>query len=289
MSHQQIALRPALYLVATPIGNARDITLRALDVLASADVLAAEDTRTLQKLLQIHGIARNGRDILSYHDHSKPAAAEALVNRVAEGQSVAYASDAGTPMLSDPGYGLVRAAVHRELSVVPLPGPSAALAAAVVAGLPTDRLMFLGFPPTKAAARKAWLSDVAHTKSTLVIYESPRRVGDLLRAMQDVFGGDREVVLCRELTKKFEETRRFPLSTAVEEVGGESLKGECVLVVSGASHHAATDDDIRAALFNALQRSSVKDAVAEVSHSYRRPRKEVYGLALALTKSTDGD
>lgn len=286
MIHQQIVLSPALYLVATPIGNARDITLRALDVLASAQILSAEDTRTLQRLMQIHGVQRAGRELVAYHDHSDAKVAARLVERIRAGESVVYASEAGTPLVSDPGFELVQAAVAAGVQVVPVPGPSAAITAAMVAGLPTDRLLFLGFPPAKPGARTAWIKELAHVGDTMIFYESPRRIETLLGDLMASFGPDRPAALCRELTKKFEDIRRLSLSELLENVTEILVKGECVLVVGGAAPQSSSQDDIEAALLHALERSSVKDAVAEVSVALGLPRKTVYQIALTLKDKT---
>jgi len=275
-------LQPALYLVATPLGNARDITLRALDVLASADVLAAEDTRTLLKLMQIHGVPRDGRPMIAYHDHSGPQDRERLIGLLGEGKSVAYASEAGTPLVADPGYALVKAVADAGQTVVALPGPCAAIAALSVSGLPTDRFSFQGFPPAREAARRAWLEARAHLQETSLYYESPRRLGELLAEMAAIYGPDRPAVLAREITKKFEETRRDTLAELAEAVAAEPVRGECVLVVGGAPEVVSDPATVTAALVKAMSVSSVKDAVKEVAAAFDLPRKEVYQQALAL-------
>ena len=174
------ALPPGLYFVATPIGAARDVTLRALDILAAADVLAAEDTRTLRRLMEIHGVALSGRPLVSYHDHNGAARRPQLLAALAAGQSVAYCSDAGTPLVADPGYRLVRGAADAGHPVHAVPGPSAVLAALSVAGLPTDRFLFAGFPPAQAGARRRWIDEIGAVPATVVLYESGRRVAGLL-------------------------------------------------------------------------------------------------------------
>ena len=184
-------LDPGLWLVSTPIGAARDITLRALDVLGQAQVLAAEDTRSLRHLMQIHGISPGGRPVLAYHDHNGARMRPRLLAELAAGRSVAYASEAGTPLVADPGYQLVRAAVAAGHPVHAVPGASAVLAALAVAGLPTDRFAFMGFPPAQAGLRKTWLAEIAAIPATCVFYESPRRVARLLAEMAPVFGADR--------------------------------------------------------------------------------------------------
>ncbi len=203
-------LDPGLYLVATPIGAAADITLRALDVLARADLLAAEDTRRARQLLDIHGVALAGRRLLPYHDHNGPAARPALMDALAAGARVAYVSDAGTPLLADPGFRLVQDAIAAGHAVHAVPGASALLAALTVAGLPTDRFLFAGFPPPRAAARAAFLAALRHVPATLVFYEAPHRTAETVVALRDALG-DRPAALCRELTKRFEEVRRASL------------------------------------------------------------------------------
>lgn len=282
MNHNETHLTPGLYLVATPIGNARDITLRALDVLAAAELLVAEDTRTLLKLMQIHGIARNGRPIWAYHDHSGAGVAQKVAEQVAAGKSVAYCSDAGTPLVSDPGHGLVSAFVAADLPVVAVPGASAALSALTVAGLPSDRFVFLGFPPAKSSARRDWLKSHAHRGETMILYESPRRVAELLADVALTFGDDHPVVFCRELTKRFETVRRDGAKTLAEELEDTPPKGECVVLIAGVSAPEADIQDLDSILLNALETMSMKDAVSEVAQSLNLPRKQVYQAALAL-------
>ena len=206
-------LGSGLYLVATPIGNARDITLRALDVLAGADVLAAEDTRQTRKLLEIHGIKRSG-PVVPYHDHNGPAQRPRLLAAMAEGRSVALVSDAGTPLVADPGYRLAVEAAAAGHAVTAVPGASALLAALAVAALPTDRFLFAGFLPPRQAARRRALAELAAVPATLVFYKSPRRLAASLADMAAVLGAERAAAVCRELTKRFEEATRAPLGGA---------------------------------------------------------------------------
>ena len=193
---------PGLYLIATPIGTARDITLRALDLLSAADVIAAEDTRSLRKLMDIHGIPLEGRPLVAYHDHSNSSVRERLLQGIAAGKSVVYASEAGTPMVADPGYDLVRDAIDASLPLVSAPGPSAVITALTVSGLPTDRFFFVGFLPNASGKRKTALRDVATVPGTLAFYESPKRVAAMLRDAAEVLGPARRAVVCRELTKE---------------------------------------------------------------------------------------
>ncbi|MBL8549835.1 MAG: 16S rRNA (cytidine(1402)-2'-O)-methyltransferase [Hyphomonadaceae bacterium] len=271
------ALAPGLYLVATPIGNLRDVTLRALDVLASATRVYAEDQRQTLKLLNAFGIrARLG----SYHEHNAEAAREEILAALASGASAALVSDAGTPLVSDPGFKLVRAAAAAGHRVIPVPGASAALAGLVASGLPTDRFLFAGFPPAKAAARAAWLTELAGIEATLVFFETGPRLAESLKDMAAVLG-DRPGAVGRELTKLFEEFRRGRLSELAAGAG-EAPKGEIVVVV-GPPEAAAIDwSEIEAALRGALAHDSVRDAAAKVAAAYNVPRKDVYALALKL-------
>jgi 16S rRNA (cytidine1402-2'-O)-methyltransferase len=287
--HRSARLAPGLYLVATPIGAARDVTLRALDVLGAADLIAAEDTRQARKLLEIHGIRREARTILPYHDHNGAAQRPRLLAALAAGRSVALVSDAGTPLVADPGYRLVTEAIAAAHPVRPVPGASALLAALAVAGLPTDRFLFAGFLPPKAAARARALAELAPVPATLVFYESPRRLGASLAAMAATLGPERRAAVCRELTKRFEEVRRGTLaSLAAEQAGAAPPKGEIVVVVGPPLPAAVAADALDAALVTALAAGSVKDAAAEVAAALGLPRRAVYARALELAKAGRG-
>lgn len=273
---------PGLHFVATPIGAARDITLRALDILAGADVLAAEDTRTLRHLMEIHGVALNGRMVLPYHDHNGAEMRPRVLGLLAEGKSVAYASEAGTPLVADPGFQLARAAIAEGHPVLAAPGPSAVLCALTVAGLPSDRFLFAGFLPPKSTARKTALRELAQTQATMVFYESPNRAAACLADMAEVLGPNRQAALCRELTKKFEEVRRGTLKDLAEALQDVDLKGEVVLLVDRAEPAPVTPADVESALRNALLTLSRKDAAAAVATTFGLPRRDVYQLALTL-------
>jgi len=223
--------RGTLYLVATPIGNLEDITLRALRMLREADLLAAEDTRRTRRLLDHYDISR---PLISYHDHNKQHRSTRLLRALEEGRSVALVSDAGTPGISDPAFYLVRLAVERDLPVVPVPGPASPIAALVVSGLPPDRFVFEGFLPVKAGKRRARLQELAGESRTIVLFESPHR---LVRTLGDILGilGDRPAAVARELTKKFEEVSRGPVSGLLERYGEKKPKGEMVIIVGGHS------------------------------------------------------
>ncbi len=274
-------IEAGLHLVAVPIGTARDITLRALDILGGADVLAAEDTRSLRRLMDIHGIALNGRPLVAYHDHNGPAARPRLMAALRDGKSVAYVSEAGTPLIADPGFQLGVEARAAGLTVRAAPGASAILAALCVAGLPTDRFFFAGFLPPKSAARRAALRDIATIPGTLVLYESPKRLGALLRDAAEVLG-PREAAVCRELTKRFEEVRRGTLAELAEGQESDAARGEIVLLIDRAPEAVADEDAIRAELRQAMAKGSLKSAVSLVSDSLKVPRKLVYDIALGL-------
>ncbi|MPL89852.1 16S rRNA (cytidine1402-2'-O)-methyltransferase [Rhodobacter sp. 140A] len=278
------ALVPGLHFIATPIGAARDITLRALDILREADVLAAEDTRTLRHLMEIHGVPLAGRAVVAYHDHSGEGARARLLRALGEGRSVAYASEAGTPLVSDPGYHLGRAAIEAGYPVYAAPGPSAVLAALTVSGLPTDRFLFAGFPPSSGSARRKWLRDFAAVPATLIFYESPKRVGEMLGDLATEYGADRAAVVCRELTKRFEEVRRGTLATLAADYAAAPVKGEIVVLVDRAAERVVGAEEVEAALRERLARMSVKDAAAEVAGLLGLPRREVYQAALELEK-----
>ncbi|OIP87801.1 MAG: 16S rRNA (cytidine(1402)-2'-O)-methyltransferase [Rhodobacterales bacterium CG2_30_65_12] len=277
-------LPAGLYLVATPIGNARDITLRALDILASADVIAAEDTRTARKLMEIHGIKTGNRPLIAYHDHSGAHGRAGILKLIGEGRSVAYVSEAGTPLVSDPGYALAREAGAAGFLVTAAPGPSAVLAALSLSGLPSDRFLFAGFAPSQQGARRRWLEDLAPVPATLIIYESPRRVRELLEDMVHSLGEEREAALCRELTKKFEEVLRGSLGALAAIVAERELKGEIVVLVDRGTL-SVTEETMEEALRSAMARMSLKDAAAEVAEAYGLPRRKVYQAALELEKN----
>jgi 16S rRNA (cytidine1402-2'-O)-methyltransferase len=274
------AIPPGLHLVSTPIGAARDITLRALDVLAGADVLVAEDTRTLRHLMEIHGIPLNGRQVIAYHDHSGEGQLQRLLGFLVEGKSVAYASEAGTPLISDPGFELARAVAAAGLPMSAAPGPCAAICALTLSGLPSDRFLFAGFPPSAQGARRRVLKDLASVQATLILYESPKRLSALLSDMAETLGGARQAVICRELTKRFEEVRRGTLDALCIEMDGREIKGEVVVLVDRAAPVEATEESIGEALDSALMSMSVKDAATFVSQTLGVSRKIAYKIAL---------
>jgi 16S rRNA (cytidine1402-2'-O)-methyltransferase len=281
--HPPKAIEPGLHLVATPIGAARDITLRALDILAGADVLAAEDTRSLRRLMEIHGIRLGNRPLLAYHDHNGPRMRPVILRALAEGRSVAYASEAGTPMVADPGFTLAREVVAEGHVLRAAPGASAVLAALCVSGMASDRFCFLGFAPSQGAERKRFLTEAAGIPATLIFYESPRRIHRMLDELCEVVGEARDVALCRELTKKHEEVLRGPLSDVIMALRGRDLKGEIVLVVDRGAPVAAMDDAaLSEALGAALMGLPLRAAVDAVVGQTGLPRRRVYQAALAL-------
>ncbi|UCH76087.1 MAG: 16S rRNA (cytidine(1402)-2'-O)-methyltransferase [Rhodospirillales bacterium] len=279
MSNQS-KLSPGLYLVATPIGNIRDVTLRALDVLASADILACEDSRVTAKLLRVYGIT--AAQTFPYHEHNAEKMRPKLLARLRAGDSVALVSDAGTPLVSDPGYKLVREAVAAGIAVQAVPGPSAGIAALVSAGLPTDRFLFAGFPPPRHAARIAVFRELSEVPASLVFFESTRRLAACLADMADAFGA-REAAVARELTKLHEEVRRDRLDALAQHYAAAGPpKGEAVIVVAPPSPDARPVE-IDSLLRDALERMSLRDAAAAVSAATGATRREVYARALAMT------
>jgi 16S rRNA (cytidine1402-2'-O)-methyltransferase len=279
-------IAPGLHFVATPIGAARDITLRALDVLAGADVLVAEDTRTLRHLMEIHGVALNGRPLMAFHEHNWDAVRPKLLRAMAEGKSVAYASEAGTPLVADPGYQLSVAAIEAGVPVIAAPGASAVLCALMVSGLPSDRFMFVGFPPATAKARQSFLGDLAGVQATVIIYESPKRLVALLQAIVLTHGAERRMVICRELTKKFEEVLRGTASALAHQMAGREIRGEIVVLLDRAPPVVASAEKIEAAMVLALAQMSLKDAAAQVADQFGVPKRDVYQLGLGLAVDT---
>jgi 16S rRNA (cytidine1402-2'-O)-methyltransferase len=277
-------LAAGLYVVATPIGNLRDVTFRALNVLAAADAVLAEDTRVTKRLLAHYGITT---PLVTYNEHSTEAVRERMIHRLREGQALALVSEAGTPLVSDPGYRLVQAAIADGLPVTPIPGPSALLTALVVSGLPTDRFFFEGFLPAKSGARRTRLQAIAGIPGTLILYEAPHRLPEMLADAAKVLGA-RPAVMARELTKLFETVRRGTLPVLAREFAAEGPpKGEIVVLIGEADGEPASpeadvalDEKIRAA----LEAHSIKDAAALVSAECGLPKRDVYARALALAR-----
>jgi 16S rRNA (cytidine1402-2'-O)-methyltransferase len=267
-----------LYIVATPIGNLEDVTLRALRILGEVRWIAAEDTRRTKKLLAAHGIRT---PLVSLHDRTERNRTPALVRRLMEGQDIAYVSDAGTPGISDPGYVLVNGALAAGIPVVPVPGPVASIAALSASGLPMNRFLFAGFPPTRSPARRRFLESLREEEGTLLFYEAPGRLTESLRDMADVLG-NRKAVVARELTKVHEEMLRGTLEELLAALSGREVKGEVTVLVGGRPEGAeeATDEEIRRALEDAKARGllSSRDLAADAARRLGVPRKRAYAL-----------
>jgi len=285
-------LETGLYIVSTPIGNLRDVTLRALQVLAAADLVACEDTRVTRVLLNHYGIATS---LLAYHEHNAEEQRPRLLAALEEGKSVALVSDAGTPLISDPGFRLVGAVTEAGHKVVPIPGASAVLSGLVTAGLPTDAFLFAGFLPTRTVARKKRIAALAAIPATLVFYESPHRTADTFADLAETLGAERPAVLARELTKLFETVRRGTLGSLAAELAAEPTpKGEIVILVGPPAEIVPDASDVDALLEDLLAELPVKEAAQRAAAATGLPRRDLYQRALALksgdaTKDGDGD
>lgn len=279
-------LVPGLYLVATPIGNLRDMTLRALDVLGAVDAVACEDTRVTGRLLQAHGLKKS---MILYNDHTTAQRRDEIVARIARGERIALVGDAGTPLISDPGFKLVRACAAAGLYVTALPGPSAALAALQLAALPTDCFAFLGFPPPRSGGRRKVFLRWAEIQATLIVFETAPRLVASLRDMAATFGGTRPATLVREMTKRFEEVRRGTLEALADHYGREGPpKGEIVVVLGPPSEDSARDVcGLDEKLRVALDTMSVREAAASLMQETGLSRRELYEKALAIAKRRD--
>lgn len=274
---------PGLYLVATPIGNLGDITLRALETLAGVDIVACEDTRITRRLMERFSITAT---LKQYHEHNAEQARPKILEALARGSSIALVSDAGTPLISDPGFKLVREVSAAGFPVTALPGPSSVLAALSVAALPTDRFFFEGFLPSKHMARRARLTELARIDATLVMFESGARVQDSLRDLADIMG-DRDAAICREMTKLHEDIRRATISELAAAADTLETRGEFVLVIGPPAADAGIGDDaLDALLRSSLSRGSVKDAVAHAVEISGRPRRDIYARALELARDS---
>ena len=272
-------LQAGLHVVATPIGNLKDITIRALETLAAADLILCEDTRHSATLLDHYGIRTPKK---SLHEHNERARIGEVVAAIGAGQAIAQISDAGTPLLSDPGFPLVRGVREAGLDVFALPGPSALLAALAIAGLPTDAFGFIGFLPAKAGARGNALAALKARADTLVFYESPRRLDATLAAMAEAFGAERPAAVALELTKRFERVERGTLAELAAHYAEGETKGEAVILVGGAEGVVVEAADWQAALEEALVDQPLRAAVDEITARYGLKRKEVYDAALAF-------
>src|ERR1700722_4407733 len=275
-----------LYLVATPIGNLGDITLRALETLAGVDLIACEDTRITRRLTERYGITAQ---LTPYHEHNAASARPKILAHLSQGASVALVSDAGTPLISDPGFKLVREVCAAGFGVVALPGPSSVLTALSVAALPTDRFFFEGFLPPKQTARRTRLTELARLDATLVLFESGNRVQETLADLAAIMGA-RDAAICREMTKLHEEISRSTLSELAQSAAQLETRGEFVLVIGpkAEGHQAMSAGEVDDLLRDLMSRDSVKDAVAHAVEVSGRPRREIYARALELTKKAGG-
>ena len=273
-------IESGLHIVATPIGNLSDITLRAVAVLRLADAIACEDTRVTGKLKSEFGLAA---ELIPYHEHNAERVTQGLIKRLKAGKTIALVSDAGTPLVSDPGYRLVKAALKNDISIIPVPGASALLAALSIAGLPTDRFIFEGFLPAKSNARRKVLTRIATVDATVIFYESPKRLGNSLRDMAEILG-NRDAVIARELTKRFEQISRAPLEElAAQVVSTKTLKGEVTIVVSRPQGvEPPSNEKIDGLLTDALAHQSVRDAANMVAEATGLPRRLLYQRAIKL-------
>ena len=275
-----------LYVVSTPIGNLEDITLRALRILKEVDLIAAEDTRRTRQLLTHFGIQK---PLISYHERNEKMRVDTLLEKLREGKNVALVTDAGTPGISDPGEPLIRRAIREQITLVPIPGPAAAMAALSVSGLPTDRFLFYGFLPAKPSARKKSLDGLRKRPETLVFYESPRRLPALLKEAREILGS-RQVAVAREITKVFEETWRGSLDEVLEKIGKEEVRGEVTVVVAGNTDEEAIDSQtIRETLQEWQKKTGVsrKEAVERVAEELRVAKREVYREALKMKEGME--
>jgi len=271
-----------LYIVATPIGNLEDITLRALRVLKEVDLIAAEDTRHSRILMMAYDIKT---PLISLHEHNEQERSSLIVSKIRAGTSVAYVSDAGTPCISDPGYRLVNFAMENKIRVVPIPGASAVVAALSACGLPADQFLFCGFLPPRENKRRRFLESVRDEGKLIVFYESPSRIAATLQAVYDILG-DRQIVVARELTKTFEEIKRGPISQLISEWSANKAKGEFTVIIQGSVHERVllADDEIRERLEELLEPGSVsvRDAVADIVRQTGLSRKKVYDIAIKI-------
>lgn len=284
MIAQHLDLDPGLYFVATPIGTARDITLRALDILLSADVLAAEDTRSLRRLMELHSIPLGDRPLIAYHDHNGARIRPKLLAELASGRSVAYASEAGMPLIADPGFALSLAVQEAGHPVTCAPGASALTTALALAGQPTDRFLFEGFLPNAKGQRKTALTRLSSLDATLVFYESPKRLAAMLADCSEILGANRPATVCRELTKKFEEVQRGSISELASVFGSRPAKGEIVVVIGRPVAVEVTDEALKSALVGEILSNGVKTASESVSRRFGVPRRRVYQLALTMER-----
>jgi len=273
-----MTIEPGLYVTATPIGNLKDITLRAIEALKSVDLILCEDTRQTQKLCRAYGVKTA---LQAYHDHNAARSRPAILKKLSEGAAICLVSDAGTPLISDPGYKLVREARDLDIPIIPLPGPSAAIAALAVAGAPSDQFLFAGFPPAKIQARKSFFQSIAQIEATLIFYETGPRLADSLKAMAETLG-DRKTAIARELTKMHEEVIEETLRVLASRYENNPPKGEIVVIVHPARKGVVTPMELENFLRDALVAMSVKDAATAAADALGVPKKQAYEIALKL-------
>ncbi len=282
MTKDSKQVKPGLYVTATPIGNLGDVTYRAIETMKTADLILCEDTRQTAKLCAAYQVTTPRQ---AYHDHNATQARPGILKKLQDGQTICLVSDAGTPLIADPGYKLVREARRAGVDVFPLPGPSAVTAALSAAGASTDRFTFAGFPPPKKAARETFMRDFSSTPGTLVFYETGPRLADCLAAMARAFGDGRACVVARELTKIHEEFREGDLASLHAHYAQTPAKGEIVILVFPGETTQSTPEDVDAFLTNALSDMTVKDAARAAADALGVSRKEAYERALALRKA----
>ena len=285
MNYHSEKLKSGLYLVATPLGSARDITLRALDVFSSCDAIAAEDTRSLRKLLNIHNIPINDRPLLSYNDFNGDQVRPKIFEWLDRNMAVAYASDAGMPLIADPGYQLSKQAADRGFYVTSVPGASACITALTLSGLPTDRFFFEGFLPVTKEKRRHKLKELSNIHSTLIFYESPKRLIKMFDDLVAIMGENRRAVIARELTKKFEQIISGTLAELYAFIRKEQLKGELVVLLDRPISKGLTDTDVKTELSVALSIMTLKDASNFVAAAHGLSKRYVYNLALSMREN----
>jgi 16S rRNA (cytidine1402-2'-O)-methyltransferase len=269
-----------LYIVATPIGNLDDMTFRAIETLKKVDLIACEDTRVTSKLLQNFDIKK---ELVAYHDHNADQQRPKLIAHLKDGQSIALVSDAGTPLISDPGFKLVRQCIAEGITVIPIPGCSAPITALSAAGLPSDQFSFFGFPPAKSHARQTYFTELARTPGTLIFFESANRLVDCLADLQAILGS-RDTVVAREITKKFEEFSHGTPQELAAKFTTKPARGEIVILVGSSQEEVKIDDNIQKLLMATLTSLSVKDAAKLIADVTGVPKKQLYELALDLKK-----
>ena len=280
---QRPLIRAGLYLVATPIGTASDISLRALDLIKNANVLIAEDTRNLRKLMKMHDLKLDGRALISYHDHNGHEQRPKILKLIKNQNSVVLVSDAGTPLIADPGYQLVQEVISEGYYLSGIPGASAVISALVVSGLPTDKFFFGGFVPNKEHAKKMFFSQYLDLITTLVVYESPSRLVKTLNLLCEIYEKTRTIAVCRELTKRFEDIQRGNLNiVAAHFANQERVKGEIVLVIGPAETKARDEEEIEKNLIEVFDYMTFKDAISFVAENLKVSKKTVYAKALKI-------